>query len=112
MMRWNTGLALCGALFVTAGCGSNSTGVAPLAGHHPGSHQSSALEYPRTDRDWPGDETYGLQSRDATRRHPVVDRPKKEAQVNGSDALLSPAWAKEQQVGKEDWERQLERRIN
>jgi hypothetical protein len=104
-------MALTGALFMTAGCGSNLSTTPPLASQQVPSRQASALEYPHAGREWAAEDSYGLQARDS-RRHPAPAAAKKEALNDRSGGLLSPGWAKEQQVEKEEWERQLERKIN
>jgi hypothetical protein len=110
-MRLGTGIALLSTLFLTAGCGSNLASTpTPLASQQLTSRQMSALEYPQAGRD--ADDSYGVQPHDVTRRHPVPDKPKRETRNDRSDGLLSPGWAKEEKPEKEDWERQLERKIN
>ena len=108
-MRWYTGIALMGSVLVSAGCGA-SFSTAPLTS------QRVAYQAPPDHR--PTDQSGSLADdgqplRKITHHKPAADRPIKAAHNNSSsDGRLSQGWAKEEQMdNKEDWERQLDRKI-
>src|SRR5689334_11141676 len=109
-MRLSNGLALvCGFLF-TAGCATQiPLPTAPLGSErqYPAHEQASAVEESFSGRF--ADEDKLDTPREATSRKHVADRPKQTARTA---AASSPALAAGEPVEKEEWERELERKIN
>jgi len=109
-MRVGAAVALTCAL-LTAGCGSmNALPTTPIADRSSPPQGPGQADRPQASDDRPTPSE--TQRRKAARAAPASDASARDVRSDtGTDGMLSPGWAKDEQADKEDWEKSLDKTI-